>query len=88
MLGLVILEKLSEQAHPDLAASLFNLARLYAVQSKAAEAQPRFERALELYESTLGPTHPDVLVVRDGYAKFLRDSGRNDEAERLTAASR
>ena len=80
-----ILEQKSVEAHPDLAASLFNLARLYAMQSLPDEADPLFRRALSLYEETLGPERIDATLGCSGYAEFLRDNGREDEAERLVA---
>jgi tetratricopeptide (TPR) repeat protein len=80
-----ILERLPVDAHPDLAASLFNLARLYATQSLTDEAEPLFRRALDLYEDTLGPAHANVASVRSGYAEFLREHGRAEEAARLVA---
>ena len=45
-----------------------------------------FKRALALYESTLGPEHPNTSLVRRGYARFLRANGRQEEAGGLDPA--
>src|SRR5207248_418665 len=44
--------------HPDVAASLHNLAILYHQQGKYREAEPLYQRALRIREQQLGPEHP------------------------------
>src|SRR6266446_1364600 len=48
--ALAIREKIVGPAHPDVAASLNNLALLYIAQSKNAEAEPLQQRALAIQE--------------------------------------
>ena len=79
-----ILER-SAAGQPDLAAGLFNLARVYADLERDDEAEPLFERSLRLYEATLGPDHSNVALVIRGYADFLEQRGRSDESRRLRA---
>jgi tetratricopeptide (TPR) repeat protein len=49
--------------HPDVAASLADLATLYDGQGRYADAKPLHERALAIREKTLGPGHPDVALT-------------------------
>lgn len=50
-------------AHPRVAAHLFLLSRMAQERGGYAEAEQLCERALEIYEETLGPDHPDVGVA-------------------------
>jgi tetratricopeptide (TPR) repeat protein len=55
----------AERMGPDelrLASSLNSLALLYQAQERYAEAEPLFERSLELLEKKLGPEHQDVAT--------------------------
>jgi tetratricopeptide (TPR) repeat protein len=70
--SLAIREKTLEPEHPDVAASLGNLASLYRSQGKYAEAEPLYQRSLAISEKTLGPEHPDTKVVRENL-QSLRD---------------
>jgi tetratricopeptide (TPR) repeat protein len=54
--------------HPDVAASLNNLAALYYAQGRYAEAEPLLQRALAIWEQTLGPEHPSLATMRENYA--------------------
>jgi tetratricopeptide (TPR) repeat protein len=65
--------------------TLNNLAELYRVQGRHAEAEPLYRRALAIREKTLGPDHPDVATVLVNYAALLRETGRGAEAEKLEA---
>ena len=69
--------------HPDVAQSLNNLAGLYHTQGRYAEAEPRYERALAIWEKVLGPEHSHVAVVLENYAALLQAINRNEEAEKL-----
>jgi hypothetical protein len=46
--------------HPDVAASLNNLAGLYRAQGRYGEAEPLYRRSLQIVEQQLGADHPDV----------------------------
>ena len=48
--------------HPDVAASLENLASLYEPKCRYADAEPLFRRSLAIHEKALGPDHPDVAI--------------------------
>ncbi len=71
--------------HPDVAASLNNLAELYRAQGKYAEAEPHYQRALVIREKALGPEHRDVAQGLENYAALLRETGRGTEATKLEA---
>jgi CHAT domain-containing protein/Tfp pilus assembly protein PilF len=67
----------------DVAASLYNLARLYRAQDRYAEAEPLYRRSLELWEKTYGPNHPYVAGALSGLARAHERQGRYAEAEEL-----
>lgn len=46
-----------------MAESLGNLAILYNQRQEYDKAQPLLERALQIYEQTRGPGHPDVAHI-------------------------
>jgi tetratricopeptide (TPR) repeat protein len=78
-----IREKALGFEHPDVAASLNNLAELYRVQGSYAEAEPLYTRALAIREKALGPAHPDVAQSLNELAGLYRAQGRNADAELL-----
>jgi len=53
------------------------LAILYYQQSKYAEAEPLYQRALRIWEQSLGPEHPHTQAFRANYATLLRKMERN-----------
>jgi tetratricopeptide (TPR) repeat protein len=69
--------------HPDSAESLNNLARLLVEQSKYAEAEPLFRRALTIREEVLGPERPEVAASLTNLAALLRRQGMHSDAEPL-----
>ena len=76
----------AENFGPDdqrLATSLNNLAALYQVQGKYAEAEPLYKRALAIWEKALGPEHPYVATSLNTLAALYRDQGNSAEAEPL-----
>src|SRR4029079_551496 len=58
--ALAIREKALGQEHPDVAASLNNLAWLYHTKGDYVKAEPLYERALAIREKALGQEHPKV----------------------------
>ncbi len=56
--------------HPDVAASLNNLAVLYRDQGKYTEAEPLYQRALAIWEKALGPEHPNVATSLNNLASL------------------
>ena len=71
-----------------MAHSLNNLARLYQAQGKYADAEPLHKRALAIWESALGPEHPNVAKGLENYASLRRKMGLSAEAARLEAQAR
>ncbi len=61
--------------HPDVAASLNNLAALYQDQGDYARALPLFERALAIWKRALGPDHPHVAASLNNLANLYHDQG-------------
>ncbi len=51
-------------AHPYVARSLNNLADLYRMQGRYAEAVPLYRRALEIVRKALEPAHPHVKALQ------------------------
>ncbi len=54
--------------HPDYAASLNNLARLYRAMGDHAAALPLYRQALEIHRTTLGEDHPDYATSLNNLA--------------------
>ena len=59
--------------HPDFAASLNNLAGLYRDQRRYTEAEPLYQRSLQICERSLGIAHPNTMAVRGNYARCLKE---------------
>jgi tetratricopeptide (TPR) repeat protein len=68
-----------------VATSLNNLANCLRQQSKYPEAEPLYQRALDIKKKTVGLLHPDLVIILDNYAKLMRASGREAEACKLEA---
>ncbi len=77
-----------EPEDPRLATSLNNLAVLYRVQGRYAEAEPLHKRSLAIREKGLGAVHPRVATSLENYAALLRKTGRGAEAKRLEARAK
>ncbi|NEO90242.1 MAG: tetratricopeptide repeat protein [Moorea sp. SIO3G5] len=71
------------QNHPDVAASLNNLALLYKDQGRYKEAEPLLQQALELRKQLLGEHHPYVAVSLNNLAELYSKQGQYKEAEPL-----
>ena len=79
--ALAIREKILGSEHPDVAASLDNLAGLYRDQGKYAEAEVRYRRALAIGEKALGPEHPRVAASLNNLAGLYHAQGKYGQAE-------
>jgi hypothetical protein len=66
-----------------VAQSFNNLAELYRVQGRYADAEPHYQRALAILEKVFGPKHPDVATVIKNYAALLRATNRDVETAGL-----
>ena len=64
------------------------MAELYRVQGRYAEAEPLYQRALAIFETALGPEHPDVATSLENYAALLRKTARAHEAEEFEARAK
>jgi hypothetical protein len=47
---------------------------------KASEAEPLYQRALQILTDRLDPRHPKVLACAKNYAGLLRSIGRDTDA--------
>jgi len=63
--SLAILEKALGKDHPQVAASLNNLAELYSAKGQYAEAEPLSQRSLAILEKALGKDHPTTKIIRN-----------------------
>ena len=61
--------------HPDIASSCNNLATALGDQGDLKKAIEYHERALAIWQQTLGPQHPDVASSYNNLANVLRKEG-------------
>jgi CHAT domain-containing protein/tetratricopeptide (TPR) repeat protein len=76
-------EKALGPDHPDIAASLEDLALLHRRKGEYARAEPLYQRALALREKALGPDHPDVASSLNDLAVLYLFNGGYARAEPL-----
>lgn len=81
--ALSIREKLHGKDHPDVAASLNNMANVYFGQGLYAQSQALHEQALAMRERLLGPSHPDVAMSLNNVANVYYVRGNYAQAEPL-----
>ena len=82
--SLAIYEKALGPAHPNVAATLNNLAILYGRQGRYADAEPLYKRSLAIYEKAYGPDHAYVAAALNNLANLYSDKlGNYAEAETL-----
>jgi tetratricopeptide (TPR) repeat protein len=63
--------------------SLNNLANCLRQQGKLAEAEPLYQKALDLKKKIGGHFHQDLVMIMENYAKLLRAAGRESEAAKM-----
>lgn len=68
---------------PRLASTCNNLAEVFRIQKKYAEAERLYRRALVIREKHLGKEHEDVALIINNLAVLYAEQGRNDMAELL-----
>ena len=83
--ALAIFEHALAADHPDVSASLNDLATLYYLQGRYDEAEPLLKRALTIRETTLAGDHPDIATSLNDLAFWYYQQGRYSEAESLHA---
>ncbi|MBQ6656278.1 MAG: CHAT domain-containing protein [Ottowia sp.] len=76
-------EKQLGAEHPDVAESLNNLAEVYFVQARYADAEPLYKRALAILEKQLGAEHIAVANTLDSLASMYHVQNRYTDAEPL-----
>ncbi len=81
--ALAIRKKVLGDNHPDVAASLNNLAELYQSQGRYTEAEPLYQQSLAIFKQQLGDNHPDVAQSLHNLALLYEFQGRYAEAEPL-----
>ena len=74
--------------HPSLSTDLNNLAGVYAVQDRFAEAEPLYKRALALREQAQGGDHASVGLILASLAVLYAEHGDIAESRLLTAIDR
>ena len=67
--------------HPQVAASLNNLALHYDAQGKLDEAEPLYLKALGIMRDTLGAGHPDVAASHEHLGVLYTVQGKYNQAE-------
>ncbi|WP_442940850.1 tetratricopeptide repeat protein [Nostoc sp.] len=80
---LEVTKKRFAEEHPDIAASLNNLAELYVFQGRYSEAEPLYIQALALRRQLLGEEHLDIAQSLNNLAELYVFQGRYSEAEPL-----
>src|SRR5262249_45814408 len=68
------------EEHPLTASSYNNVAYNLKAQGKYAEAQPLYEKALDICRKTLGEDHPDTATVDNNVAYNVYAQGKYEEA--------
>jgi len=81
--ALAIRERVLGSEHPSLGLNLLNLARVYRMLGRNAEAEEMFRRSLAVYRAAYDPGHPQRVELTEVFAEFLREFGRDDEAKTL-----
>jgi hypothetical protein len=71
-----------------VAICLANLAMVYAEQKKYSQAEPLFQRAMEIWEKTTGFADPHAAACAENYAEMLRRSKRSREAAMVEARTK
>jgi len=60
-----------------LAATLYNLARIYGAQGRYAQAKPLYECSFTIVEKALGPDHPDVTTSFENLTELVSSDRAN-----------
>ncbi len=79
--ALAMQRKLLGNEHPDVAASLENLARVLSSQDRLEEAEAKYLEALTLERKLLGDEHATVTATLGNLALVLQREGKLDQAE-------
>jgi len=72
-------------SNPDVAKRLDNIAELFMLEGKYAQAEAPLKRSLMITRTTMSENHPRVAMTMKLYAQVLRKTGKETEAEELNA---
>ncbi|KAL9473780.1 hypothetical protein ACSS6W_008160 [Trichoderma asperelloides] len=67
--------------HPDMLASMNNLASIFYKQGRYNKAEVIYRQVLELQTKVLGAEHPDMLISMNNLAAVLCSQGKYNETE-------
>ena len=81
------LRRRTAPGRPSVAASMNNLALLYADIGDLTRAEPLYREALEIHEDSLGPIHPRTSTSLNNLALLLSRQGKREQAEPLLLRS-
>jgi tetratricopeptide (TPR) repeat protein len=81
--ALTIQRKLFREEHPDVAVSLYNLARVLYHQGKLSEAEGVYRDSLAMRRKLMGNDHLQVEVALRDLAEVCWAEGKSTEAESL-----
>lgn len=70
------------QMHPDVAASIRILARLYHKQHHYDDAESNYKQALAIYEQLPGPRHLAIAQIQQDLEELRRDRERDEQAKK------
>lgn len=80
---LAIFQNVRGAEHPDVAATLNNLAESYAANGDYHHAERLFKEAMAIWEKVLRPDHPDLSPTLNNFASLYFDMGDYARAEPL-----
>jgi tetratricopeptide (TPR) repeat protein len=67
--------------HPDILASMNNLAGVLSHQGRYEQAEEIYRQVLRLWETVLGKEHPSTLASMNNLAGVLSDQGKYEQAK-------
>ena len=67
--------------HPSVADCFCYLAQIYIRQERYKEAETMYQHALSIQEQVLGPTHPAFMKTKKSFSAFLKERGKELEAD-------
>ena len=70
-------------AHPNVAATMGNLATVLEHEARYAEAEKLYQQTLQAYERIFGPNHPTTAIGLNNLANVYAAQGRNEAAAGL-----
>lgn len=80
---IAVFEQRYRTGHPDIGVFTNNLGLIYHKQGKFFMAETEYQRALGMQAKLLGHAHPQTINVMGNYARLLRETHRDREAQHL-----